>query len=65
MCGEVHPQREGVCDKPRPCTGYHADSCANVVWGYVAPPDPEPKRRRVSKSGTAKTSLVQMAQRAE
>lgn len=64
MCGEVHPERSGVCDKPRPCSGYHADSAANVVWGYTPPPEPQPKQRR-TRGASQKAALAEIAQRAE
>lgn len=37
-CGQPHPDRPGVqCDKPDPCTGYHANAPQGLIWPHTGP----------------------------
>lgn len=65
LCNERHPDGLAVCDKTVPCSGYHADSAANVVWGYAPPPEPKPRQRRRTRGGVETAALAEIAQRAE
>lgn len=68
VCCAQHPERESVlCDKPSPCTGYHANAYQRLVWGVqeiaAAPPVPA-ERRRYRDRGPGKGDIALIARRA-